>query len=174
MARTHDSIVDPMIESDLQRKPRAALVEGDSYFHAESDGDRPADEDRASDDDYWRAKDGPGPRIMAADTLEGDDVRNEAGEKLGELVHVMIDVPNGRIAYGVLSVGGVLGVGDKLFAIPWSALRLDTVNHCMRLDVSKERLAQASGFDKDAWPTMADRRWAEDVHAYYEATPYWR
>ena len=86
----------------------------------------------------------------------------------------MIDVPTGRVAYGVLSVGGFLNLGDKLFAIPWSALLLDTANHCFRLDVFKERLEKAEGFDKDAWPTMADRRWAENNHVYYDADPYWR
>jgi hypothetical protein len=122
---------------------------------------------------YWDDKKGPGPRIMAADTLQGDDVRNDADEKLGELTHIMIDVPTGRVAYGVLSVGGFLGMGDKLFAIPWSALKLDTAEHGFRLNVSEEQLKNAPGFDKDAWPSMADQRWATDVHKYYDAQPYW-
>lgn len=122
---------------------------------------------------YWDDKKGPGPRVMAADTLHGDDVRNDADEKLGELSHIMIDVPTGRVAYGVLSVGGFLGLGDKLFAIPWSAMRLDPAEHCFRLNVSKEQLKAAPGFDKDSWPSMADQRWAEQVHSYYHAQPYW-
>lgn len=126
-----------------------------------------------SPEDYWDVKRGPGPRVMAADTLEGDNVLNDAGEKLGELVHIMIDVPTGRVAYGVLSVGGFLGIGDKLFAIPWKALRLDTDHHGFRLSVSKERLEAAEGFDKDAWPTMADAQWADRLHKYYDVPPYW-
>lgn len=127
---------------------------------------------------YWDDKKGPGPRVMAADTLTGDDVRNDADEKIGELSHIMIDVPTGRVAYGVLSIGGFLGIGDKLFAIPWTALRLDPAEHCFRLNVSKEELENAPGFDKDAWPSTADqqfgdRQWAEDIHAYYHVTPYW-
>jgi len=122
---------------------------------------------------YWDNKRGPGPRVMAADTLEGDDVRNDADEKLGELTHIMIDVPTGRVAYGVLSVGGLLGIGDKLFAIPWSALKLDPEQHGFRLSISKDRLKDAPGFDKDAWPSMADQRWATDIHRYYSARPYW-
>jgi hypothetical protein len=159
---TPDSIVDPLIESDLHRRPGTPLVEGDSYFHP------------PEDDEYWDEKRGPGPRIMAADTLTGDDVKNDAGEKLGELTHIMIDVPTGRVAYGVLSVGGFLNIGDKLFAIPWSALRLDPENHCFRLNASKAQLESAQGFDKDAWPSWSDRGWAESVHMYYAATPYWR
>ncbi|MDQ2917010.1 MAG: PRC-barrel domain-containing protein, partial [Pseudomonadota bacterium] len=108
-----------------------------------------------------------------ADTLQGDSVRNDAGDDLGEITDMMIDVPTGRVAYAVMSVGGVLGIGGKLFAIPWSALRLDTENKCFRMNVAKEHFDQAPGFDKDHWPTMADRRWAEDVHSFHNARPYW-
>jgi sporulation protein YlmC with PRC-barrel domain len=121
---------------------------------------------------YW-SNDGPGPRIMAADTLEGNDVRNAQGEDLGNIEHIMLDVPSGRIAYAVLEFGGWLGVGDKLFAIPWGALQLDTDNKCFVLNVSKEQLKEAEGFDKDHWPSMADQRWATSLHDFYGARPYW-
>ncbi|OZI51774.1 PRC-barrel domain-containing protein [Bordetella genomosp. 5] len=116
---------------------------------------------------------GPGPEIMAAETLEGNDVYNPAGEKLGTVETIMIDVPRGRIAYAVLARGGVMGVGDKLYAIPWAALTLDTDRKCFVLDVPKDQLKQAEGFDKHNWPRMADERWASDVHAYYNQRPYW-
>jgi sporulation protein YlmC with PRC-barrel domain len=130
--------------------------------------------DEAGGRDYWsKSNDGPGPQVMAADTLIGDDVRNGANEKLGTITDIMIDVPTGRVAYAVMSVGGVLGVGAKLFAIPWSAMALDTHGKCFRLNVAKERFEAAPGFDRDHWPTMADQRWAEDVHRFYGAQPYW-
>ena len=110
---------------------------------------------------------------MAADTLEGDKVVNAAGEDLGEIKDIMIDVPSGRVAYAVLSFGGFLGLGDKLFAIPWQALQLDTQNKCFILNVDQERLRSAPGFDKDHWPSMADQSWAIDIHEYYESRPYW-
>jgi sporulation protein YlmC with PRC-barrel domain len=116
---------------------------------------------------------GPGPQVMTADALIGDDVRNGANERLGEITDIVIDVPTGRVAYAVMSVGGVLGVGAKLFAIPWSALRIDAQSKCFRLNVAKERFDSAPGFDKDHWPTMADQRWAESVHRFYGARPYW-
>ena len=116
---------------------------------------------------------GPGPRVMAAGTLEGDEVVNAAGEKLGTLNDIMVDVPTGRVAYAVLSSGGLFGIGDKLFAIPWHALTLDAENKRFILDVSKDTLEQAPGFDKDHWPSMADDSWARAVHGYYKARPYW-
>jgi sporulation protein YlmC with PRC-barrel domain len=116
---------------------------------------------------------GPGPEVMAADTLEGDRVVNAAGEDLGKIRDIMIDVPSGQVAYAVLSSGGMLGIGDRLFAVPWSAMALDADRHCFVLDVGRERLKSAPGFDKDHWPSMADPVWATSVHEYYGTTPYW-
>lgn len=116
---------------------------------------------------------GPGPEIMAADTLEGDSVVNRQGEDLGKIKEIMIDVPRGQVAYAVLSTGGFLGIGDKYHAIPWRALTLDADHKCFILDVDKERLQNAPGFDKDNWPTMADATWATEVHRYYGQRTYW-
>jgi sporulation protein YlmC with PRC-barrel domain len=111
--------------------------------------------------------DGPGPRIMAADSLTGDKVVNERGDELGTITHIMLDVVQGTIAYAVLSFGGVLGLGDKLFAVPWHSLALDIENKWFILNIESERLRDAPGFDKDHWPSMADPRWTSEVHAYY-------
>ena len=117
---------------------------------------------------------GPGPEVMAADTLEGDKVVNTRGEDLGTIEDIMIDVQRGRVAYAVMSCGGFLGMGDKLFAIPWNALTLDANRHCFVLDADQQRFENAPGFDKDHWPSMADPRWAAELHGYYDVVPYWR
>lgn len=116
---------------------------------------------------------GPGPEIMAAETLQGDKVVNSAGETLGEISDIMIDVPSGTVAYAVLKFGGWMGLGDKLFAIPWAALTLDADRKCFVLDADKERLRKAPGFDKNHWPTMADPSWAKALHDFYQTRPYW-
>jgi sporulation protein YlmC with PRC-barrel domain len=69
-------------------------------------------------------------RVLSASTLAGDRVQNSAGEDLGKLNEIMIDIPSGRVAYAVLSFGGFLGMGDKLFALPWRALKLDEDQKC--------------------------------------------
>ncbi len=117
---------------------------------------------------------GPGPDVMAAETLQGDDVVNLQGDKLGSIEDIMLDVRSGRVAYAVLSFGGLLGMGDKLFAIPWGALTLDADRKCFVLDLPKDRLQNAPGFDKDHWPSMADESWAVQVYSYYNQEPYWR
>jgi PRC-barrel domain len=123
--------------------------------------------------DTQHISDGPGPFVMDAATLKGDDVVNSAGDSIGKIEAIMLDVGSGRIAYAVLSFGGFLGMGSKLFAIPWSAFTLDAPDKRFLLDISKERLENAPGFDKDHWPSMADRSWATEVHAYYDVNPYW-
>jgi hypothetical protein len=78
---------------------------------------------------------------------------------------------SGRISYAVLSFGGLLGMGDKLFAVPWQALELDTTNKRFILDVSKERLENAPGFDKDRWPDMASSEFTSQIHGFYGTHP---
>jgi sporulation protein YlmC with PRC-barrel domain len=112
-------------------------------------------------------------RVLAASTLAGDSVRNAAGEDLGKLDELMIDIPSGRVAYAVLSFGGVLRMGNKLFAVPWSALKVDEDEKCFILNVDKTRLENAPGFDKDNWPDMADNTWGSEVSRYYGVAPYW-
>lgn len=115
---------------------------------------------------------GPGPHLMGADTLVGNDVYNAQEEDLGDIKEIMLDMQTGRVSYAVLSFGGFLGLGERLFAVPWEALTLDTVNKRFTLDVNKERLDEAPGFDKDNWPNMSDPTWAKGIHAYYGTTPY--
>jgi sporulation protein YlmC with PRC-barrel domain len=115
--------------------------------------------------------DGPGPRLMGANTLLGNDVFNRQDEDLGDIKEIMLDVRAGHISYAVLSFGGILGMGDKLFAVPWEALTLDTENKRFTLDVAKDRLESAPGFDKGNWPNMSDQTWAKDVHDYYGTQP---
>jgi sporulation protein YlmC with PRC-barrel domain len=113
------------------------------------------------------------PRVLSASTLAGDAVVNREGEDLGRIEELMIDLEAGRVAYAVLSFGGFLGMGNKLFAIPFPALELDAANRRFVLDVPREKLENAPGFDKNDWPDFADPRFGEDVYGYYGVTTYW-
>ena len=115
---------------------------------------------------------GPGPHLMGADTLLGNDVVNAQDEDLGDIKEIMLDMRTGRVAYAVLAFGGFLGMGEKLFAVPWAALKLDTANKRFVLDASKDRLKDAPGFDKHEWPDMADTTWEKGIHDYYGTKPY--
>jgi sporulation protein YlmC with PRC-barrel domain len=106
-------------------------------------------------------------RTMSATSLAGDSVVNARDEKLGKIEDIMIDVASGRVAYAVLSFGGLLGVGDKLFAIPWTAMSLDEERKCFVLDVDKELLKDAPGFDKNNWPDLSSEEYASTVYGHY-------
>jgi sporulation protein YlmC with PRC-barrel domain len=111
--------------------------------------------------------------LLSTSTLSGTDVTNRQGENLGDLKDIMIDLESGEIAYVVISFGGFLGIGDKLFAVPWEALTIDKRNEQIIMDVTKEKLENAPGFDKDNWPSSPDRQFVSDVHSHYGYKPYW-
>ena len=108
-------------------------------------------------------------RFMSATTLIGDGITNPQGESLGDLKDLMMDTSAGKISYAVVSYGGILGMGDKLFAVPWDALSVDHDAHKLVLNVSKDRLKDAPGFDKDNWPNFADPTFGTSLRSYYTA-----
>lgn len=111
-----------------------------------------------------------GSRVLSASTLSSDDVYNTKGEKLGSIKELMLNIESGRVCYAVLSFGGFLSLGEKLFAVPWNALKVDTENKRFVMDTDEEHLKNAPGFDPDHWPNMADSTWEKNVHAFYGTT----
>ncbi|CAN5262909.1 hypothetical protein BH23BAC1_BH23BAC1_33570 [soil metagenome] len=111
--------------------------------------------------------------LISTSSLTGYGVTNRKGENLGDLKDIMIDLESGEIAYVVISFGGFLGIGDKLFAVPFEALSIERNNDQVIMDVTKEKLENAPGFDKDNWPSSPDRQFVSDVHSHYGYKPYW-
>jgi sporulation protein YlmC with PRC-barrel domain len=108
--------------------------------------------------------------LLAAGTLIGDDVINQQNESIGKIEELMISVEDGRVNYAVMSFGGFLGFGNKFFAVPWTTLKVDEEKKCFVINVEKERLKSAPGFDKDHWPDMTSE-WASEINTYYKFTP---
>lgn len=113
------------------------------------------------------------PVVLSASTLKGDAIKNRNDDKLGDLEEIVIDLDSGRVAYGVLAAGGFLGMGEKFFAIPWDMFTVDTDDHSLVVDLNKEVLDDAPGFDKDNWPLTDDRDHIAEVYDYYRVEPYW-
>jgi len=111
-----------------------------------------------------------GSRVLSASTLNGNDVYNPSGDKLGSIKEIMLDIETGKVCYAVLSFGGFISLGEKLFAVPWSALTIDTVNKRFVMDTDEERLKNAPGFDANNWPNMADPTWEKSVHTSFGTT----
>ncbi len=111
--------------------------------------------------------------LISADALPGCEVINMDDESLGTIKEIMLDVQNGRIAYAILSAGGFLSIGERLFVVPWAALKLSPSQECFVLDVGKEQLKDAPEFDKGHWLNMPDTQWASQLHRFYRVHPYW-
>lgn len=124
-----------------------------------------------------RNHEGPQPNIpvkfLTASSIMSDKVINPEGEKLGDVRDVMLDVREGKIEYVVMESGGFLGIGEKLFAIPYRLLSLDTANHAFVLDQDKETIENAPGFDKDHWPGTNDRNSYDDNSYWDNTNSYW-
>lgn len=106
-------------------------------------------------------------RTLSASTLMNEPVVNTRGERIGKIEDYMIDLEEGSVAYAVLSFGGFMGIGDKLFAIPWKSMQLDQENHDWIIDVSEDVLENAPGFDKDNWPDMDDQMYRDEISRYW-------
>ena len=111
--------------------------------------------------------------MLSAKSLIGTEVVNLQNEKLGKLEELMIDLTTGRVGYAVLSFGGILGLGEKFFAVPWASLTVDEEHEKLVMDAHKDRLANAPGFDKNNWPQTPNGQWVRDVYQYYGQEPYW-
>ncbi len=112
---------------------------------------------------------------VKASSMIGTNISNPDNENLGEIKELVIDPYSGKVAYVVVAFGGFLGLGEKLFAIPFTEFNFsaNTNTNQYILKVSKNRLKEAPGFDPDHWPSFADEQWHRDIHQYYDRSPYW-
>lgn len=107
------------------------------------------------------------PEILKARDLIGMKVENPQSEHLGKIEDIVLTPNKERVAYAVLSYGGVMGIGDKLFAVPWRALEKKTDAKALILNRDKESLKAAPGFDKANWPSFASTEWAQKIREFY-------
>jgi sporulation protein YlmC with PRC-barrel domain len=109
--------------------------------------------------------------LQSGQKLFGTKVENPRGERLGKIEDIMISVESGQIAYAVVSYGGVLSLGNKFFAFPWSALHADSSGKKMILNLDKKTLSSARGFDKDHWPDSSGWDWSSSVPSPSSSPP---
>jgi sporulation protein YlmC with PRC-barrel domain len=116
---------------------------------------------------------GAGARMLSANMLTGARVLTRDGVSIGSVGELMLDVQRGRIAYVVVAHGGFMGLGERLHAIPWSALGIDPERRCLVLAADRATFLAAPGFDKDHWPETPDAAWHHALHRHYGCRPYW-
>lgn len=106
--------------------------------------------------------------IVKASEITGVKVQNGAGENIGDINEVVLDKISGQVNYLVLDFGGFLGFGNKFFAVPWNAFSYNNEDDCFILNVDKDRLKNAPGFDKEHWPNFADRNVTTSITQFYQ------
>jgi sporulation protein YlmC with PRC-barrel domain len=111
--------------------------------------------------------------LLRSKTLFEYRVRGPQGEDLGKIEEVMIDMEMGRVAYAVLSFGGLLGLGSKWVPVPWDAVALRPAEKVLLLKVEKEKIEKAPNFEAATLPELANRQWGAVIHTYYGYPPYW-
>jgi sporulation protein YlmC with PRC-barrel domain len=110
---------------------------------------------------------------FTASQIIGMPVRNRTGKDLGKIDDLVIDFKTGEIRYAALSFGGFLGLGTKLFAIPWNEMKFvfgDPNNKNDRhflYEVTQQQLENAPGFDSSKWPNVADPKFAAEIDKHY-------
>lgn len=105
-----------------------------------------------------------------ASQILGMEVRNADNKQIGSVKDIVLDVTNGKVRYAAVSYGGFLGIGDKLFAVPWKtfACHKDADGeYYLTLDVAEDTLRNAPGFSEDKWPDVGNPKWSTEVDTYY-------
>lgn len=108
------------------------------------------------------------PAIVKGSKIIGKSVQTMGGKEIGEIEDLAIDELDGQVRYVVLSFGGILGLGEKYFAIPWEALHLSDNREHFALAVTEKELEQAPGFDKNNWPDFADPVYYATIYEFYK------
>jgi len=120
------------------------------------------------------SKSAEGERINAfmVDKIISSKVINLKGETLGKIEDLVVDIDTGRILYAVLDSGGFLGIGSKLFPVPWESLAALPSEGIFFLNQSKEQMEKAPAFDKKNLPDVGDLRWGGGIFKHYGVPGY--
>ncbi len=112
---------------------------------------------------------------VRASKLIGTNLKNSNDESVGEIKDLVMDASTGKVRYVAVTYGGFLGLGSKLFAVPFAAFRvrqntsaLTPGDYTLTLDVTKDQLSGAQGFDNDHWPDFANEGFTQELDRRYK------
>jgi sporulation protein YlmC with PRC-barrel domain len=112
-------------------------------------------------------------QVSRASKIIGTAVKDTYGDNLGDIKELVLNPESGQVVYAVVSYGGALGLGDKLFAVPWKALHWAADKENYVLNIDKGTLKKAPGFDKAHWPDSASKwdQQREEIEQFYHVNP---
>ena len=111
---------------------------------------------------------------LTATSIIGDSLENTKGAVFGKISDLMINLDTGKIEYAVIESGGLLGVGKKMFAIPFNQMQINEDRELFVIDRDKDYIKESPGFDPDHWPGTNDHNYLDNVNSYYKppVTPF--
>jgi hypothetical protein len=112
--------------------------------------------------------------LRLGSSILGSTIKNPQGKDLGTMKDLVVSPSDNRVVYAVLSFGGVLGLGEKLFAVPLHALKHAAEAKTFVLEIAPEQLHNAPEFNQNNWPQMTDPQWIATVYTFYGLQPYWQ
>jgi hypothetical protein len=110
--------------------------------------------------------------VISSDRVEGTNVYNPAGDKLGSIDYLVVDKRSGQVRYAVLEFGGFLGMGTDRYPLPWSLLKYDVDKGGYEVPLDKETLEGAPRYSDDDSRPSYDENYGRDVYDYYGARWY--
>ena len=112
-------------------------------------------------------------QVSRASKIIGTAVKDGNGDNLGDIKELVLNPESGQVVYAVVSYGGALGLGDKLFAVPWKALLWTSDKEYYALNIDKAQLKKAPGFDKKHWPDSASKwdQQRQEIEQFYHTNP---
>jgi sporulation protein YlmC with PRC-barrel domain len=110
--------------------------------------------------------------VHKASEVIGMNVKDVSDQKIGDIKDLGVDLPAGRVAFAILGTGGVLGAGEKQYALPPNAFTLAADQKSLATGIDKEKLASAPQFNNN-WNQLSDRRFAARVYQHWGKQPYW-
>jgi len=112
-----------------------------------------------------------GTTVKASDLI-GMNIKNSSGERIGEVKDVVLDLKSGRVAYAVVSAGGIAGIGDKWLAVPPTLFSRTGTDKTVTWDIDKEKLSSAPTIDKHNWNAAYQQDYIGNVYSFYGVENY--
>jgi sporulation protein YlmC with PRC-barrel domain len=113
---------------------------------------------------------------ILASKVKGTAVYNDAGDKIGTVEDVVLDKLSNQIMFAALGFGGLMGIGEKYYPIPWSLLNYNETKGGYVVPLNKERIEKAPAYDlKDL--TKHDGSLGgirEKTYSYYKVNRDWQ
>jgi sporulation protein YlmC with PRC-barrel domain len=108
--------------------------------------------------------------LVSSEDVEGTNVYDTNGGKIGDIDHLVIDKASGRVMYAITSFGGFIGLGQSNYPLPWQTLTYDPNLDGYRTAITEEQLNNAPSYGENSW---TNRNWETELHKYYNVPPYW-